>query len=169
MSTKEGRAPSQRQLRVGEALRHALSDILMRGELRDPALQGASITVSEVRVSPDLRNATAYVVPLGGAHAEEILAGLQRAGPHLRAQVARAVKLKFAPGLTFRADTSFDYADRIERLLHSGQVARDLGHGDADDAGTAGRRDQADEPEAADERESADEPGPAGGGGRHGA
>jgi ribosome-binding factor A len=128
MNTKEGRAPSQRQLRVGEALRHALSEILMRGDLRDPALQGASITVSEVRVSPDLRNATAFVVPLGGGHAEEILAGLRRAGPHLRGRVAQAVKLKFAPSLTFKTDTSFDYADHIDALLHSDAVARDLAH-----------------------------------------
>ena len=131
MRPKEGRAPSQRQLRVGEALRHALAEILMRGDLHDPALQGASITVSEVRISPDLRNATAYVVPLGGSRTEEILAGLRRAGPHLRGQVARAVRLKFAPSLTFKTDTSFDYADRIEQLLHSDGVARDLAATDA--------------------------------------
>lgn len=132
MRPKEGRAPSQRQLRVGEALRHALAEILMRGDLHDPALQGASITVSEVRISPDMRNATAYVVPLGGARTEEILAGLRRAGPHLRGQVARAVRLKFAPSLTFKTDTSFDYADRIDQLLHSDGVARDLVAPDAD-------------------------------------
>ena len=126
MRSREGRAPSQRQLRVGEALRHALAEILMRGDLHDPALQGASITVSEVRISPDLRNATAYVVPLGGAHTEEILAGLRRAGPRLRGQLARAVRLKFAPSLTFKTDTSFDYADRIDQILHSDGVARDL-------------------------------------------
>lgn len=144
MNTKEGRAPSQRQLRVGEALRHALSDILMRGDLRDPALQGASITVSEVRVSPDLRNATAFVVPLGGGDAEDILAGLRRAGPHLRGRVAQAVKLRFAPSLTFKTDTSFDYAEHIEALLHSNPVARDLSHGERADE----EADEDDEPPA---------------------
>ena len=165
MRSKEGRAPSQRQLRVGEALRHALAEILMRGDLHDPALQGASITVSEVRISPDLRNATAYVVPLGGAHTEAILAGLRRAGPHLRGQLARAVRLKFAHSLTFKTDTSFDYADRIEALLHSHGVARDL----TDPAGADPEDDDGEHDDATEGGAAVPAATPRGGGGERGA
>jgi ribosome-binding factor A len=124
--------PSQRQLRVGEELRHALAGILGRRELRDPALQDATITVTEVRVSPDLRNATAFVMPLGGAHASEIMAGLKRSAPFLKGQVAHEVPLKFVPNLSFALDTSFDHASRIDALLHRPEVERDL-HKDGDD------------------------------------
>ncbi len=126
MTHKERGQSSQRQLRVGEEIRHVLAGVLMRGELRDPGLQGASVTVTEVRASPDLRHATAYVMPLGGAHRDEILAALKRAAPFLRAQVARSVRLRVAPQLDFAIDTSFDYAQRIDRLLRSEAVARDL-------------------------------------------
>jgi ribosome-binding factor A len=129
------RQPSQRQLRVGEAIRHALADLLRPGALHDPALENASITVTEVRVSPDLRAATAFVMPLGGARIEETVAALNRAAPVLRGQAARAVRLKFAPSLRFEVDRSFEEADRIERLLRRDDVARDLAHGDEDDAG----------------------------------
>lgn len=131
MTARHARPPSQRQLRVGEEIRHALSAILMRGDLRDPVLKDASITVTEVRISPDMRNATAFMLPLGGEHATEVLAALKRAAPFLRAQVAHAVRLKFAPHLSFELDTSFDTAERITRLLQSEPVVRDL-HG-ADD------------------------------------
>ena len=117
MSRSSGRQPSQRQLRVGESLRHALAELLARGAIHDPDVQGAAVTVTEVRVSPDLRHATAYVVPLGGGDAATALGGLRRAAPHIRAQVARMVRLKFAPDFAFEADTSFDAASRIEDLL----------------------------------------------------
>ncbi|MEE8272080.1 MAG: 30S ribosome-binding factor RbfA [Alphaproteobacteria bacterium] len=135
MTTRDSNAPTQRQLRVGEELRHALSAILMHGDLRDPALHDVSVTVSEVRVGPDLRNATAFVLPLGGGDAVEILAALKRATPYLRGRLGRAVRLKFTPNLTFRADRSFDYAQKIDTLLHSPPVARDLG---GDDGGVDG-------------------------------
>jgi ribosome-binding factor A len=108
---------SPRQLKVGEALRHALADVLAHGDLRDPALHGRSITVSEVRVSPDLRRATAYVMPLGGGEVGAVVAGLERASPFLRREVARRVRLRFAPELDFAADSGFARAERIGRLL----------------------------------------------------
>jgi ribosome-binding factor A len=132
------REPSQRQLRVGEELRHALSRILQRGELRDPALQGVAVTVTEVRISPDLKNATAYVMPLGGARREEVMAGLGRSAGYLRSQIAREVPLRFTPGLAFALDTSFDHASRINELLHRPEVERDLG-------GEAGAQDEDDQ------------------------
>src|SRR5262245_39857682 len=101
------RAPSQRQLRVGEELRHALAQFLRPGELRDPALREASITVTEVRVSPDLRNATAFVMPLAGSNAGEIIAGLRRSAAFLKGRVARELNLRHAPNLTFALDGTF--------------------------------------------------------------
>jgi ribosome-binding factor A len=139
-SPRDGRTASQRQLRVGEELRHALARILERRELHDPALQDATITVTEVRISPDLRNATAYVMPLGGAHVPDILAGLRRSAGYLRSAVVREVNLRHAPTLSFAVDTSFDHASRIDALLHRPEVQRDLephadGRGDGDDGG----------------------------------
>jgi ribosome-binding factor A len=113
-------------LRVGEELRHALARIFERGELRDPALADATVTVTEVRVSPDLKKATAYVMPLGGAHAADIVEALQRCAPYLRRAVAREVKLRHAPGLAFALDTAFDHASRISAVLHRPEVERDL-------------------------------------------
>ena len=137
MSTRrEGRPQSQRQLRVGEEVRHALSAALMRGDLHDPVLEDASITVTEVRISPDLRNATAFVMPLGGDRRDEILDALRRAAPYLRGPIARAVRLKYAPQIGFAEDSSFDEADRIGQLLRAPAVARDLAP--ADDAGEDG-------------------------------
>jgi ribosome-binding factor A len=137
MTRAAGKAPSQRQLRVGEELRHALAWIIERGELRDPALAGVAITVTEVKVSPDLRRATAFVVRLGGGAMDEVLAALARARPFLRRQLAAAVKLRYAPDLEFATDTSFEQASRIETLLRDPAVARDLGgrDGGADDDG----------------------------------
>jgi ribosome-binding factor A len=117
---------SQRQLRVGEELRHALAQLLRPGELRDPALFDANITVTEVQVSPDLRNATAFVMPLGGANVADILAGLRRGTPFLKGQIAKLIRLPRVPNLSFALDNAFDTADRIAALLHSEAVERDL-------------------------------------------
>src|ERR1051326_5461512 len=125
------RPPSQRQLRVGEELRHRLPELLRPGELRDPALHDANITVTEVRLSPDLRNATAFVMPLGGANAEEILAGLRRSAPFLKSRLARLIELRHMPNLTFAFDCAFDSAARISALLARPEVERDL-HPDPD-------------------------------------
>jgi len=121
------KAMSQRQLRVGEELRHALAEVLSRGVLRDPDVAGASVTVTEVRVGPDLRNATAYIMPLGGADIGPVIAGLNRAAPFLRREVARRVRLRFATAFVFRADTAFETATRIDRLLSDPAVAADIG------------------------------------------
>jgi ribosome-binding factor A len=120
------RRVSQRQLRVGEELRHVLSEILRDGEWRDPALGNTSITVTEVRMSPDLRNATAFVMPLAGANAAETMAGLKRSAAFLKGLVAREVALRNAPNLVFALDDSFDHADRISVLLARPEVAQDL-------------------------------------------
>lgn len=132
MTKRGGKSPSQRQLRVGEELRHALAVILERGDVRDPGLGTASITVTEVRVSPDLRNATAFVMPLGGGGTPEAVAALTRASPFLRRQLARVVRLKYVPAVTFAADSSFDEARHIDALLQEPVVARDLA-GDRDE------------------------------------
>jgi ribosome-binding factor A len=120
------RGAGQRQRRVGEQVRHALSRLLRDGGCRDPVLRDASITVTEVRISPDLRNATAYVMPLGGANAADIAAGLKRSTPFLRALVARDLPLRYAPNLIFALDETFDRADRISALLARPEVERDL-------------------------------------------
>src|SRR3982075_947040 len=120
------RPPGQRQLRVGEELRHLLPDLLRPGELRDPALHEANITVTEVRLSPDLRNATAFVMPLGGANAEEIMAGLRRSAPFLKSRIARMVELRHMPNITFALDNAFESAARISALLSSPAVEPDL-------------------------------------------
>ncbi len=118
--------PSQRQLRVGEHIRHILADLLRRGHFRDPALIDADITVSEVRISPDLKNATAFVMPLGGQDTEAVVAGLNRAAAYIRREISRELDLRFTPTMTFAVDTTFDEAEKIEKLLHSDPVARDL-------------------------------------------
>lgn len=120
------KSPSQRQLRVGEEIRHALAEILRRGDFRDPQLQDLNITVTEVRMSPDLRNATVFVTPLGGGDGPATVAALAHATSFLRGQVARAVGLRHAPTLHFASDTSFENADRIEALLRQPAVVRDL-------------------------------------------
>ena len=135
MSKHKVRAPSQRQLRVGEEIRHALAHILERSEVRDPDLAGKAITVTEVRVSPDLKNATAYVVPLGGVgDVVEITAALNRIKSFIRHRVAQSVQLRSAPRLSFLADTTFEEASHINDLLHLTEVARDLEK--VDDSGT---------------------------------
>jgi ribosome-binding factor A len=118
-------APSQRQLRVGELIRHKLADLLTRGAIHDEVLTSHVVTIPEVRMSPDLRLATIYVMPLGGKDVEPVLAALERHKRFVRGQIARAVNLKFAPDIRFVRDESFDEASRIERLLHSPRVRRD--------------------------------------------
>ncbi|MDK9695899.1 MAG: 30S ribosome-binding factor RbfA [Siculibacillus sp.] len=126
MSASE-KGPSQRQLRVGEIIRHALADILARGEIADPDLDGVVITVPEVRMSPDLKNATALVMPLGGRNTKKVMTGLERSRKWLRGQIARRVNLKFAPDIRFQLDTRYDDDDTITAVLHRPEVARDLG------------------------------------------
>lgn len=109
--------PSQRQLRVGEVVRHVLVEVLARGELRDPALADASITVTEVKISPDLKAATAFVMPLGGRDEATVVAALDRCAPYLRGEIARMAGLRFAPTLRFAPDRSFERAQRVEQLL----------------------------------------------------
>jgi len=114
-------------LRAGELVRHAVAEILTRGEVHDPVLEGHMITVPEVRMSPDLRLATIYVIPLAGRDAKEVVAALDRNKKYLRAEIAHRVNLKFAPDIRFLIDDRFEEAARIEKLLRSPEVQRDLG------------------------------------------
>jgi ribosome-binding factor A len=118
--------PSQRQLRVGETLRHALAEILVRGDIRDPDLMGVSVTITQVIPSGDMRHATAYCEPLGGKNADKIVAALNRHKAYLRGQMGHLIALKFTPELRFVEDTSFAEAERIENILKSERVQRDL-------------------------------------------
>ena len=120
------RPPSQRQLRVGEEIRAALAQIFMRGETHNPVLDGASITVSEVRISPDLKNATAYIMPLAGSNKSSILAELKENAPRLRGLVSRHIILRTSPRISFVLDTSFEEANRINMLLNSERVKADV-------------------------------------------
>ncbi len=124
--TRRDRSPSQRQLRVAEDIRHALARILERTNFRDPLLAGASITVCEVRLSPDLRQATVYVMPLGGANQDPVVAALNHAVSFLRGQLAHEVRMKFLPTLVFTLDRTFAEASRVNDLLHRSDVARDI-------------------------------------------
>ncbi|HEY7609282.1 MAG TPA: 30S ribosome-binding factor RbfA [Alphaproteobacteria bacterium] len=124
--THEHEHTSARHLRVGEAIRHALVEIFAHGHFRDPELRDVSITVTEARTTPDLRNVTVFVMPLGGRERDAVVAALNREAPRLRGEVTRAVRLKFAPQLRFAADETFDAADRVTALLNDPRVARDL-------------------------------------------
>ena len=126
MSKGHAKAPSQRQLRVGEEVRHTLAWILERGEIHDPGLVGIIVTVTEVRVSPDLRNATAYIMPLGGVDIPGVVKSLNRAAPFLRRLLGSRIKLRRLPNLYFEADYSFKEAAHIDNLLKAPLVARDL-------------------------------------------
>lgn len=117
-----GDAPGTRQLRVGELIRHALSEILQRDEIRDEGVSGRSITVTEVTVSPDMRNATAYVEPLGGQDVEGVIAGLNRSTSYLSGRIARSVHMKYAPRLTFHRDRSFDNASHIDSVMRAARA-----------------------------------------------
>ena len=126
--SEPAKGPSQRALRAGELVRHALVEILARGDVHDPVIEAHRITVPLVRMSPDLRLATVYVMPLGGEHEKDVLDALDRNKRYLRGEIAQRVNLKFAPDIRFRIDEGFDEAERIERLLRSPQVRRDLDH-----------------------------------------
>ena len=127
-------SPSQRQLRVGELVRHALADMLTRGEVHDPVIEGHLITVPEVQMAADLRLATIYVMPLGGRDADAVLAALERNKRFLRGEIARHVNLKFAPEIRFRIDERFEEAEQIEKLLRTPAVRRDLENKDLGDS-----------------------------------
>ncbi len=128
------RGPSQRQLRAGELMRHALVEILREETINDPVLAGVSVTLTEVRMSPDLRHATAFVEPLGGGEtALEVVKALNRHHKYLRGRLGHAIDMKFTPALKFLHDESFDEAARMTRLFQDPRVARDLGPGDPDE------------------------------------
>jgi ribosome-binding factor A len=125
--------PSQRALRVGELIRHAISEMLTRGDVHDPVIEGHLITVPEVRMTADLRLATIYVMPLGGRNVEAVIEALDRNKRFLRGEIAHRVNLKFAPEIRFRADERFDEAERIEKLLRTPAVLRDLAKREGDE------------------------------------
>jgi ribosome-binding factor A len=118
--------PSQRQLRVGELIRHALAEMLSRSEIHDPVIEAHMITVPEVSMTADLRLATVYVMPLGGRDAKPVIEALERNKKYLRGEIAHRINLKFAPDLRFRFDERFDEAERIEKILRTPEVRRDL-------------------------------------------
>jgi ribosome-binding factor A len=125
-------APGQRGLRVGELIRHALAEILQRGDIHDPAFDGVIVTVPEVRMTPDLKTATVFVVPLGGKGGDEILAAFERNAKFLRGEIAHRINLRYAPTHRFRLDQSFDEGERVDALLRRPEVKRDLGPADED-------------------------------------
>ncbi|MBK8007511.1 MAG: 30S ribosome-binding factor RbfA [Rhizobiales bacterium] len=122
----ETKAPSQRMLRMGELVRHALAEIFSRGEVHDPVLETHVITIPEVAMTPDLRHATAYVMPLGGKDERAVIDALNRNKKYMRGVIAKKVQAKFAPDLHFRLDERFDRADQIDKLLKRPEVQRDL-------------------------------------------
>ena len=124
--------PTQRQLRAGELVRHALTDILAREQFDDPALYGKSITITEVRISPDLQNATAFAAPLGGVDMAKTIEALNRVAGFLRGRLSREIELRVTPILRFISDDSYDEARRIDELLSSERVRRDLADKDED-------------------------------------
>jgi len=135
-----GSAPSQRQLRVGEVIRHSLAEIFTRGDLQDPLLRDTRITVSEVRVSPDMRHATVYVTKLGGGDMTPVLEALARARGYLRKETGRALTTRNTPDLIFREDTSFDTAEHVLKILRSNEVKHDLEPHPEDEDGTPQER-----------------------------
>lgn len=126
MKKQQAAGPTQRQLRVAEEIRHVLAGVFARHEFRDPDLAEAEITVTEVRVAPDFRHATVFVVRLGRTDIDALLPSLKRAASYLRGQVAQALRLRTTPELHFQPDTALDYAMKIDRLMHQPEVARDL-------------------------------------------
>jgi ribosome-binding factor A len=122
----KGKAPSQRQLKVGETIRHAMAEIFSRAEINDEVLERHSLTVPEVRMTPDLKLATVYVLTLGGGETEEAVEHLDKHKRYLRGLLAKRISLKFMPELRFKVDTSFEASARIDELLASPKVARDL-------------------------------------------
>lgn len=130
MSKREGKAPTQRQLRLGEEIRHALANIFERGDVHDPYLLDTPLTVTEVKIASDLRTATAFVTPLGGGDPRPLLGALKKETPHIRHLIAQRVHVKFVPELVFKPDPTFDEAERIDALLKSPHVAQDLDGGE---------------------------------------
>ena len=129
--------PSQRMLRVGELVRHALSAVFARGDIEDPLLEGKVITVPEVRMTPDLKLANAYIMPLGGEGADEVVAALNRHHKFIRGRIAPELDLKFAPDLKFYVDNTFEEFGKIDAILRSDRVQRDLAHdSDEDEKGS---------------------------------
>jgi ribosome-binding factor A len=128
-SDSRGHVPSHRQLRVGELIRHAMADILQRGEVHDPDLEGMVVTVPEVRVTPDLKLATIFLMPLGGKGADTVVATFERNKRFLRGEISHRINLRYAPDIRFQLDTSFEEGDRIDALLRKPEVKRDLGEG----------------------------------------
>jgi ribosome-binding factor A len=124
--SEKGTGPSQRQLRVGELIRHALAEMLTRGDIHDDVLARHVVTVPEVRMSPDLKLATVYVMPLGGKDVAQVLSALDSNKRYIRGEVAHAINLKFAPDIRFLADETFDESQRIDQILRSPKVAQDL-------------------------------------------
>src|ERR1700749_1452401 len=134
-STSSSNGPSQRQLRVGEMLRHGLSQILVRGDIRDPDLEGVSVTITQVKPSGDMRHANVFCEPLGGKNADRIITALNRHKAFIRGQMGHMIEMKFTPELRFVEDHSFAEAQRIENLLKTERVARDLAaKNDSDEA-----------------------------------
>ena len=129
---KPAAGPTQRQLRAGELIRHALVEILREEAFSDPALVDVSVTVTEVRLSPDLKHAHCFVEPLGGGHADDVVAGLNRSSKFLRGRLGRGIEMKFTPDLRFLHDETFNEAARIDRLFDDPKVRRDLEHEDAE-------------------------------------
>lgn len=129
-SAKPGRAPSQRQLRVGEVIRHAFAEILTRGDVHDPVLETTVVTVPEVRMAADLKCATVFLMPLGGKNKDDVVAAFDRHKGYLRGEIARRVNLRNAPDLRFRLDASFDEGSKVDALLRSPEVLRDIAGSD---------------------------------------
>ena len=127
------RGPSQRQLRVGEMLRHAIADILRRGDIRDPDLNGVSVTITQIKPSPDMRHATVFCEPLGGQNAKQVIAALNKHKGFLRGELGHLITMKFTPDLRFVEDESFAEAEKIETILKSERVSRDLAAEDGDE------------------------------------
>src|SRR5215471_17223675 len=125
-STSHHQGPTQRQLRVGEMLRHTLADILREGEIRDPDLAGVSVTITQVKPSPDMRHATVFCEPLGGKNAKQVIAALNKHKGFLRGELGHVIQMKFTPDLRFVEDESFAEAEKIETILKSSRVQRDL-------------------------------------------
>ncbi|HEY1629730.1 MAG TPA: 30S ribosome-binding factor RbfA [Rhizomicrobium sp.] len=134
----DNKGPSQRQLRVGEMLRHALSEIFYRADIRDADLEGVSVTVTQVKPSGDMRHATVFVEPLGGKNAAKIVAALNRHARYIRGEMGHRITLKFTPDLRFVEDESFAEAQKIETLLKSEKVRRDVEAAEEDESGGDG-------------------------------
>ena len=126
MKRQQQKGPTQRQLRVAEEIRHVLSGIFTRNDFRDPDLADAKITVTEVRISPDMKNATAFVARLGRSDVDQLLPALKRAAPYLRSLIAPMLKMRAIPALSFQPDATLEYAMKIDALMHQPEVARDL-------------------------------------------